>query len=168
MKGKRIILSYLIFLDCLVFELDIELRSNGGTDVADDKTTRNDHDRIVRLEEQLFALREVVSGISPADHDRIISLEGHLEASNVIAQQRSDLLVARIDQTTDNLGKQLDNLRTTYERAHDELVNRVTGLGSVQSAITGTTSGTMRVFLVAAVMISLAGVLFTVVHLITG
>lgn len=139
-----------------------------GCSVSSTGVEDEDHDRLLRVEERLISLAAVVASISPADHDRIIALEAGLHSLEMLARQRSDLLVARIEQTTDSLGKQLDSLRMQYERAHDELVGRVSALSSQQAALTGTSTGTVRIFLVAAVMISLAGVLFTVVHLLTG
>jgi hypothetical protein len=101
------------------------------------------------------------------DHDRLIRLEERLAALSTLNDERDSLLVERFRIQGEQLKGDTEALRVHYEIAHRALVDRVDALTSVVAAQTGTSTGTMRVFLVAAVAVSLLGLVVTIVHLIS-
>jgi len=67
----------------------------------------------------------------------------------------------------DELDRRLSALRDEYLRNHVDLVKRVEANSEVIAATTGTSAGTMRIFLVAAVALSLISVIAGIVDIIS-
>lgn len=102
-----------------------------------------------------------------SDHDRLVRLEERLAALAQLNDERDRLLVQRFEIEAAALTRNLEGLREEYKAGHETIVERVDNLAGIVAAQTGTTSGTMRIFLVGAVAISLMGLVVTIVHMTT-
>lgn len=113
--------------------------------------------------------------MADADHDRIIRLEERLAALDRLLGERDGRIADSIDQaerafpTREDLSEKIASIRNDMisREDHERLLSRMSSVESALAGATGTSTGTMRIFLVAAVVVSLAGLIFTVVHLIS-
>lgn len=137
---------------------------------------RNDHDRLVRAEERLRALRELLDQRSAMSEVAIAqataALDRRLDGMNEFRAALSEAqgtyaTQEALDVKVNEANRRVDALRDEWLRGHSELTDRVNDLSTEVAASTGTSAGTMRIFLVAAVGISLLSLIGGLVDLIT-
>lgn len=119
----------------------------------------DDHDRIGRIEDKIDALKELID-------ERFLARDKALEKVAQETERVRDQQNEWRQTINDVAGMKLG--REEFDRAHDSLVTRVSALEQQLAGSIGTASGTLRIFMVGAVAISLIGLIVTIVHLVGG
>jgi len=107
--------------------------------------------------------------VTSADHDAIIRLEERVTAhENLVAEQLEarDRAVMEVKEEFNRLAERVN--RGINRSEHDALVERVNALGTALSAATGSQTGRYALIAIAAVVISLVGLIILVITHIGG